>query len=367
MFQTVSLLGIDLTIDVRLRWANELLAGLSDVIAVSRAGSRPLSGSLRIEQGNVRAVRQAAYPLEPGIRRTNEGLLDEEYGVLVSFPSSTEIVLRTDYSCPEWFSWSLQLQALRNRATFVHSAGVELNGTAVLLAARNGFGKTALIGDFMRRAGWRLLGDDLTLLSADGTCYGYPRALVVHPEHKAFFPELFAHDAGPSAPRVLSGTLERAGRMVKPLLRLVPGLLESARRHNPQTARITPTAAFARERIVPSAPLAFVVSLERRSDISHAQLLPLRESLAARLLGSTIDEFDARCVRISNVAMALGLLDLETTYGAWIDVLRAGLVRVRSYTLCAPATLPLEEMPAVVHDLLAAAGIGAISQTSSCA
>ena len=359
MYQTVSLLGIELTIDVRLKWANDLLSSLSDVIAVSRAGSRPLSGSLRIEYDSVRSVRLTADPLEPGIRRTNDGLLDEEYGVLVGFPSSTEIVLRTEYSCPEWFSWSLQLQALRNRAAFVHSAGLERNGTAVLLAARNGFGKTALIGHFMRRAGWRLLGDDLTLLSADGTCYGYPRAMVVHPEHRPFFPELFAQDAGPSAPRALSSTLERAGRMVKPLLRQVPGLLESARRHNPQTARITPTAAFAPERIAASAPLAIVVSLERRGDISHAQLWPLQESLAARLLGSTIEEFDARCVRISNVAMALGLLDLETTYGAWIDVLRAGLVRARSYTLCAPATLPLEEMPAVVHGLLDAAGLGA--------
>jgi hypothetical protein len=357
MSETVLLLGIELTIDSRLQWGHDLMRALSDVIAVSSNGTRPLRGSIRIEQCSLRDARRAAQPLEPSLCRTEDGLLDLEYGVQVSFPSAEEIVLRTERSCPEWFSWALQLQALRNRATFVHAAGLERNGTAVLLAARNGFGKTALVGDFLHRAGWRLLGDDLTLLRADGMCFGYPRAFVVHPEHQPFFPEWFAQHTGPVAPRVLGDTLERAGRFIKPLLRQVPGLLESARRHNPHTARITPTEVFAPDRIIAYAPLEMVILLERRADVFSPRLQPTEGSVAAQLLGGTISEFDARCVRICNVAMSLGLLDIETTYGAWIDVLRAGLVRARSYTLCAPASLPLEEMPGVVHELLDESGI----------
>ena len=289
-------------------------------------------------------------------------MLDLEYGVHISFPSASEIVLQTEHSCPEWFSWALQLQALRNHAAFVHAAGLERNGTAVLLAAHTGFGKTALVGDFMRRDGWRLLGDDLTLLRADGMCFGYPRALVVHPEHQPFFPELFAQNSGPAGTRALSSTIGRAGRFLKPLLRKVPGLLEGARRLNPQSTRIAPTEAFARDRILAYAPLDIVVLLQRRANLPAAQLRPTNGSVAAQLLHATVNEFDARCVRICNVAMSLGLLELETPYGAWIDVLRAGLVRARSYTLYAPESLPLEEMPGVVHELLDGSGIAPLKR-----
>src|SRR5262245_2985078 len=95
-----------------------------------------------------------------------------------------------------------------------------------------------------------------------------------------------------------------------------------------------------------------VVLLERRAEVSSAELHRAEGSVAAQLLGGTITEFDARCVRICNVAMSLGLLDLETTYGAWIDVLKAGLVRAQQYTLHAPAGLPLAAMPRVVQELL---------------
>src|SRR6185436_5764175 len=53
---TVSLLGLQLTVDRQLSWSRELLALLKDVIAVSEAGSRPLRGSIRIQRGSMRAV-----------------------------------------------------------------------------------------------------------------------------------------------------------------------------------------------------------------------------------------------------------------------------------------------------------------------
>jgi hypothetical protein len=336
--RTVSLLGVELTIDRQLGWGRDLLALLQDFDA-STSGLSPLRGSLRIQRGSLRAVLVYGDAFEPGVRRSTVGLVDEEYGVSLSFPSRTEIVLRTEDPCPEWFSWSLQLLALRSRATFVHAACLERAGKAVLLAARNGFGKTALVGDFVRRGGWRVLSDDLTLLSDSGMCYPYPRT-----------------------PRVLTGAFERAGRAMKPLLQQVPGLLGNARKHHP--ARNSASATVNVDQATTAAPLDTLIWLERRAGIGQPQIRPAEPTLAPRILSGTISEFDPRCVRITNIALALGLIDTSSTYGTWIDVLRAGLARVRAYTIAVPASLPLEEMPSLVQQTLAD-GPDSISQ--SCA
>ena len=318
---------------------------------------RPLQGSIRVECGNPRATPRIGQPLDSSLWRTEEGLLDEEYGVHIGFPSSAEIVLRAEHPCAEWFSWALQLHALRNQAALVHASGLERNGTAVLLATHSGFGKPALAGDSLRRDGWRLLGDNLTLLRADGMCFGYPRASVQRKD-QPFVPEGLAHSSGP---RALSGPVGRAGRFLQPLLRKVPWL-NSARGLNPHTTPVAPSDTSARDRRLAYAPLDSVVLLQRRANLPSAQLRPTTGSVAAQLLHGTVSDFDARCLRICNVAMSLGLLDLETPYGVWIDVLRAGLVRARSYTLYAPENLPLEEIPGVVHELLDGTGIAPLKR-----
>jgi hypothetical protein len=319
---------------------------------------RPLQGSIRVECGNPRALPRIGQPLDSSLWRTEDGLLDEEYGVHIGFPSPGEIVLSAEHRCAEWFSWALQLQALRNQAALVHASGLERNGTAVLLATHSGFGKPALVGDSLRRDGRLLVGDDLTLLRADGICFGFPRASVRR-EDQPFLPEGFAQSSGP---RAISGPVGRAGRFLQPLLRKVPGWLNSARGLNPHSTPVAPSDTSAHDRRLAYAPLDIVVLLQRRANLPSAQLRPTMGSVAAQLLHGTVSDFDARCVRICNVAMSLGLLDLETPYGVWIDVLRAGLVRARSYTLYAPENLPLDEIPGVVHELLDGTGIAPLKR-----
>ncbi|HSL71533.1 MAG TPA: hypothetical protein VK864_14905, partial [Longimicrobiales bacterium] len=342
-----SVLGVEVTVDSSMTWARQLLDRLSDVTAASARGCEPLHGAIRIERASSAPAQMRGEQIESGLARTDDALIDRKYGVLLRFAGPETIVLQTDQACAEWFSWSLQLRALHSRATFVHAAGLEQNGRALLLAARHGFGKTGLIGDLIRHHGWRLLGDDLTLLKPDGECHGYPRALVVHPEHQSFFPELFAQGDGPHAPRALSGSIERIGRAVKPLLRRVPGLLEHARRHNPQAKAVLPSRAFGADRIAAHARLHAVIWLERRSDLRLPSLRPAADSMTSRAFSSTIDEFDPWCVRVTNSAMSLGMLDAVRTFGTWLDVLQSGMANAGLYALHVPAALPFEEMPTV--------------------
>ncbi|HET9439270.1 MAG TPA: hypothetical protein VFO52_03830 [Longimicrobiales bacterium] len=360
----VSILGLDLIVDPALHWGQELLRLLSDVVGQSTEHG-PMRGSLEIAMGTLPGAPHL-HVIEPDLARVGDTLIDRRYGVQIRLRDDEHIELRTQHSCPEWYSWALQLCALRSGTTFVHAAGLERNGAALLLAARNNFGKTALIGDFVQRRGFRLMGDDLTVLAADGTCYAYPRALTLHSAHRSFFPDVFAHDRAPAAPAALNGVIERVTLSAKPLLRRVPGLLEFARRHHPDVLRIAPSRVFGVERLAARAQLHTILWLERSAELKKPVLSEARSSMPARAFGSTIDEFDDRCVHITHVAMAAGLLPLETSFGAWMDVLRIGLQGAHAFSLSLPASLPLEEMPAVVFDVMTAEGLIGELEAATC-
>lgn len=359
----VTVLGLNLIIDPALLWGQELLRLLSDVVSQS-TGHGPLRGSLEIAMGALPGT-SPFHAIEPDLARAGDTLIDRRYGVQIRFHDDEHIELHTQHSCPEWYSWALQLCALRSGTTFVHAAGLERNGAALLLAARNNFGKTALIGDFVQRRGFRLMADDLTLLAADGTCYAYPRALTLHSAHRSFFPNVFTHDRPPVGAKV-HDAIERATLSAKPLLRRVPGLLEFARRHHPDVLRIAPSRVFGVERLATRAQLHTILWLERSAELAKPVLREAGSSMPARAFGSTIDEFDDRCVHITHVAMAAGLLPLETSFGAWIDVLRIGLQGAHAFSLSLPASLPLEEMPGVVFDVLTAEGLIGELETATC-
>jgi hypothetical protein len=74
----------------------------------------------------------------------------------------------------EWgLNWAVSSMA--NRFLIVHAAAIERNGRAVILPAPPGSGKSTLTAGLVQR-GWRLLSDELTLLSLqDGTVHPLAR------------------------------------------------------------------------------------------------------------------------------------------------------------------------------------------------
>jgi hypothetical protein len=75
----------------------------------------------------------------------------------------------------------VQLALMRKGYTFLHGAGLSLDGRRVLLPAYPGTGKTTLVAAFVR-SGAQLFGDDFCIV---GNCaiYSYPQALSVYPHH----------------------------------------------------------------------------------------------------------------------------------------------------------------------------------------
>lgn len=295
-------------------------------------------------------------PLDDRILGRPGVLADTAYGIrLTAQPDA--LILESDNPAIEWEIWAVQVAALRAGATIVHGAAVaDENGRTLLFPSWGGVGKTALVTGFVRDRGWKLLGDDLSYLSRDGTVRSLLKPMVLYPYHRAVFPEIFESGRGPVAPAFLTDALTAAGRRVKPVLRTVPGALRWARQHNPQSAQVPPSKVFGSEGLGTQGRAAAAIWLERVPGLRQAELLDAPD-IRSQIFGSTLNEFDPRCVRATQIAMGLGMVGTGDVYGPWLDILERGLAGIPHHRLHMPAEMAVEDVPTVVAELLRNAGV----------
>lgn len=294
--------------------------------------------------------------LESDLWISPNSLLDWKYRVLFKVHPN-ELILSTDRACLEWLIWGIQLQLLESQATLVHAAGVTHGETAIIFPSWGGVGKTAIVAKFIRDLNWKLLGDDLVILTAEGKCLSFPKPMVLYPYHKAVFPDVFAAGKGPIAPAALNPFLGKFAQSVKPLLRRIPGALQYARNRNPQSARVRPSDVFGRQCIADVASLDTIVWLDRVNNIDRPQLMEADTNLASRLAGSTLHELDSWCENVLNVACGLGMLSFRDIYVQWQNILESALKKSRMYTLYIPGKTSIHEVGNLVVSCLGEAGL----------
>lgn len=92
-----------------------------------------------------------------------------------------------------WYlPYVLQLLLEEEQKTFIHGAGVTVNGKdGYLLSAFGGIGKTCFIANALKKNNVKLLGDDLIIIGKDGFCYSYPRPFCLYEYHRSLFPQYF--------------------------------------------------------------------------------------------------------------------------------------------------------------------------------
>lgn len=301
--------------------------------------------------------RSGMRQLEPGVLGMPNAMLDKAFRVRIDRTDCGHIELRSPTSALEWLLWVLQLVLLERRSAFVHSAGVVRNGQAVLFPSWGGVGKTAITKEFVSHDGWQLLGDDLVIVSSDGICSGFPRAMVLYPYHRDVFPEVFQGAGGPIAPAFANEFLTAVGHSIKPILRRAPGALRWARRHNPQSVRIAPSKVFGSNALTSNAVLDAVVWIERDSTLSEARIENSDDRFVSRIVGTTLSEFTRHCTSLTPTLFGLGVFSYENTYGNWHSILEDGLQGKGKWMLSIPTSLPVAEVPSTVKRLLASVGI----------
>jgi len=294
--------------------------------------------------------------MESGVFGKPGAMLDTTFRTHLSRTADGELRIQSPTSALEWLVWVVQLALLEQQASFIHCAGLERNGRAILFPSWGGVGKTAITKRFVSDDGWRLLGDDLVIVARDGTCYGFPRAMVLYPYHSSVFPEVFSRGEGPIAPVIANEILTKAGLTVKPVLRRVPAALRWARRHNPQSVRIAPSKVFSPDALATTAQLDTVAWIERDATITEPRIDIDDELFVTRIVGTTLSEFNRHCTSLTPTLFGLGVFSYAQTYGSWHSILEQAFRGKRKWMISIPANLPVAEVPGAVKSLLDSVG-----------
>jgi hypothetical protein len=130
------------------------------------------------------AVSQS-YSIREGI------FVDATKGIAYRYNSSKQLEYWHDMSHEFSIPFLLQLLFLSRDCSFVHSAGITYNGKAYIFPAFGGVGKTLLISELMKHEGVKLLGDDLTIIDANGFARSYARPLCLYEHHRDAFSDTF--------------------------------------------------------------------------------------------------------------------------------------------------------------------------------
>ncbi len=347
--------GLTIAIGRNYLWRDNLIEELGDVALVGKVMDvkmgathvplmvAPLSALFKEE---IRYSQNDAY-------LANQLLFDKRYKTILRSSPDGCIILESSIPCYEWFIWTLQMALLREGFSFVHGACVEKDGKAVLISSRGGVGKTAITEYFVRRLGWKLLGDDLIIVDSRGRSYAFPKPMVLYPYHKPIFPDVFAKGRKPIAPLWMNSMLSFIIPKVKPILRnLSHSLLEFARRYNPQSVKIKPSEVFGPDSIAKKAELAQVIWLDRNKKCSEPTIIePDNGVLQSQMFAGTLLEFDPHCLRLSLIAMRQGIIQAGNVFGKWLDLLAQMLSIVpQKAKLSLPIDLPIERIGQIVAE-----------------
>ena len=74
---------------------------------------------------------------------------------------------------------------------FIHASSIEKDGIAVLFVAAGAVGKTSIMLQILKKAGWRYLSDDLSIIDSDGRVYFNPKYIQIYPYNVNNDPELY--------------------------------------------------------------------------------------------------------------------------------------------------------------------------------
>lgn len=341
---------VTVEIDKSFPWCEDWLEVFGILRAIERTPGAP-SAVLKLiytESLNTKGMRR----LRENIYTSKLALLDTRSRMRLTMPAPNTLVLETNHPCGEWIVPALQVALLSRGATFLHAAGVERDGRALIFPSWGGIGKTALVSHLVRDRGWRLLGDDLVILSSEGICWAFPKPLAVYSYHRGVLPEVFSKGQGPIAPILMNSLLTNIAIRMKPLLRPFPRLLQLARKHNPQCTTVSPDEVFGLKSIAQKGRPEMVIWLDRLKGLGEPRLCEAYGGMATRIVGSTISEWDPWCVQVQNVAMGLGILNMNGFYCAWFRTVADGIANARQALLYLPADLPVGEVPQAVVTLL---------------
>jgi hypothetical protein len=284
------------------------------------------------------------------IEFSEDVLIDKHYGVRLELKDPLHLVMTVNQQCNEWLVLCIQLLLLEVGATLVHGAAFEKGGRSFVLASEAQTGKTVIALDLMQRQGWRMLGDDLVVLS-NQTIYSFFKEIFIYPIHVYLNDDLLSeHKKSIHHGKILTAFIKKVVPLIKRSLRKFPHLLAFARAHNPQAKKISPKQLLEKDRLCEYIPLGSTIWLAR-SNQENSQF----ERWEAPLLAKEMAKSLLKEIYIERIPKQKGnklsaMLDYETLSQLTYQNMLSACEPQDSYRLTIPEFTPVEELGCIVVD-----------------
>lgn len=280
-----------------------------------------------------------------GMFISNSFFVDIKYGVRIEKKGPNQISLIVTQECNEWLIICVQLLLLQLDCTLIHGAALEKNGEVILLPSWGGVGKTATVMHMVSDNCWRLLGDDLVVIRKDKVL-PFLKPFVIYPYHKNLFPEIFERNKRRVVTNIkLSNLLSKMIPTVKRVLRHTPGLLAFARKHNPQSTRVSPRDIFKNEQLSTGGVLKKIVWLERTVDgniISFSEKNV--ETIVSKTISVSIIEIFADRLPCVFALCGAGIFDYKNIYLKMYNIIESAYKNNLCYELDIPTSVSIEQV-----------------------
>ena len=140
------------------------------------------NASLNFEiKGKIFEKEQLEVNVYPVIRRKGISKIRQRFSDWNFFTIEETLAKNFMYNI---FDFIMELKFLANGtqgSSFIHASSIENQGKAVLFVAAGGVGKTSIMLQILKKAGWRYLSDDLSIIDSDGRVYFNPKYIQIYP------------------------------------------------------------------------------------------------------------------------------------------------------------------------------------------
>lgn len=246
----------------------------------------------------------------------------------------------------------LQLGLVRTGHSFVHSAAVAYGSKSFVFPAFGGVGKTLLVSQLVSKAGFRLLGDDLCVVTKDGLATSYARPFCLYEHHRAALESVFerfgvSHAWPNIMGRVVRRVLDRAN--------IQAGIQVPRNRYRGikgDYVLVSPIEIYGVEKICTEVlPIGAVVVLRRQPRLDRIRIEECSWEDAARFASNvTLHEWKAELPAILAGSAVNGYASPHEATG---EIMRSAFKSAqKTLVLSLPEKINVSEYVSVVTDIL---------------
>lgn len=258
-----------------------------------------------------------ARKIDGKIYGCNEYIYDDEKKAKIYFKDNNTCIIETNQEANEWIMIMLNIMLLKENYSLIHAAAVSNQKGALLMPSWGGVGKTASVAKLVRK-GYKLLGDDINIITENGEIYPFPKKFILYFYHKDLFPDVFS-SKGPKCGGKINQFYEIIKPTIKKILRCIPGLLAYARKHNPQSIKVSPVEIFGQDVIGEKTNIKQIMWLERNKGENGYNDIDVNE-LASKAVSVTLNEIFGDNIQTILIMSGFNQINFTDTFERMFDI-----------------------------------------------